>query len=245
LGDSAEKTEFCAAARSKEATRHIEGNKMTLSYEGIPRRYTIEWKENAQMIRRLYCTDNGRTLALRIHDHVSEILREEGGLFVYENILSEPLFLLAGESRSLHFTVCSEDCPARKEIPALYQVESNPDGVPFVFSQNMMACNTLLNVVYPIYTRRQYIRHNTLGRIWDSLYSWDSGFIGMVLATMDFDRAFDCLNTYLTPVGDPHSPYIFHGSVVPTQIFLYQYLFSLKILFYHTTFYLLQVRFLA
>ena len=99
-------------------------------------------------------------------------------------------------------------------------------GEKYLFSQNMMAYNTFLNVVYPIYTRRQYIRHNTPGRLWDCLYTWDSGFIGMGLATADFRRAYDCLNTYLTPVGDRHSPYMFHGSVVPTQIFLYKYLFD-------------------
>ena len=75
-------------------------------------------------------------------------------------------------------------------------------------------------------TRRQYIRHNTPGRNWDCLYTWDSGFIGMGLGCGDFERAYECLNTYLTPVGDIHSPFVFHGSVVPTQIFLYQYLFD-------------------
>ena len=88
----------------------------------------------------------------------------------------------------------------------------------------MMAYNTLLNVVYPIYTRRGYIRHSTPGRIWNCLYTWDSGFIGMGLSTVDFDSAYENLRAYLTPVGDVHSPYIFHGSVVPTQIFLYQVL---------------------
>ena len=226
LGDRAAETAFRPKPHGVEAKRRLSENEMTLSYEGLATAYTLKWQEPAQMIRRFYCTDVGQALSLRIHDHVSKVLRSEGGLFVFENVMSEPIFLAPGESRALHFTVSCGECPEKGKAPDLYRVHHNADGAPFAFSQNMMAYNTLLNVVYPIYTRRGYIRHNTPGRIWDSLYSWDSGFIGMGLATADFDRAFDCLNTYLTPVGDPHSPYIFHGSVVPTQIFLYQYLFN-------------------
>ncbi len=226
FGINADQTEFRTAPHHVEATREVKDNRMTLTYEGIPTTYTLTWHEPAQMVRRYYYTDIGRALSLCIHDHVSEVLRAKESIGVYENVMSEPLFLAAGESRALHFTVTSDECQAPAEPPAMYEVATNPDGVAYAFSQNMMAYNTFLNVVYPIYTRRQFIRHNTPGRNWDSLYSWDSGFIGMGLATADFDRAYDCLNTYLTPVGDPHSPYIFHGSVVPTQIFLYQYLFN-------------------
>ena len=48
----------------------------------------------------------------------------------------------------------------------------------------------------------------------------------MGLSEIDTERAVDCLNAYMTPVGDIHSPYIFHGSPVPTQIFLYAEIFS-------------------
>ncbi|MBR5139694.1 MAG: hypothetical protein IKV16_01440 [Clostridia bacterium] len=225
FGVLAEDTVFTSVKANVEPNRVVAGNKMTLTYDGIPTVYTIEWNEPMQMVRRYYYDDIGQALTLRIHDHVSEILATSDAFCVYENLLSEPLYLEAGERRTLTFTVSSKDgvLPEKADV---YKVKSNSDGERFAFSQNMMAANTFLNVVYPIYTRRQYIRHNTPGRQWDSLYSWDSGFIGMGLATADFDRGFDCLNTYLVPVGDIHSPYIFHGSVVPTQIYLYQYLFN-------------------
>ena len=226
FGDNAEKTVFRPINRSVEAKRVIDGNKMTLYYEGIKQSYTIKWHEPCQMVRRYYYDDIGYALSLRIHNHVSEVLANEKSFSVYENVLSEPLFLVPGEKKTLSFTVSSGEAKVTGKSPELYSVSSNSDGKPYVFSQNMMAYNTFLNVVYPIYTRRGYIRHNTPGRLWDSLYSWDSGFIGLGLASADFERAFDCLNTYLTPVGDIHSPYIFHGSVVPTQVFLYQYLFN-------------------
>ena len=226
VGDSASETEFVMLSNSLEPERVVSGNKMTLKYEGIPTTYTIEWCEPAQMVRRYYYSDIGKALQLCTHDHVNTVLRAKDGLGVYENVLSDPIFLAPGERRTLHYTVTSGECEAPLQLPSAYSVSSNPDGEPFAFSSNMLAYTTFLNVVYPIYTRRQYIRHNTPGRNWDCLYSWDSGFIGMGLATADFDRAFECLYTYLTPVGDRHSPFVFHGSVVPTQIFLYQYLFN-------------------
>ena len=201
VGDRASETEFLPMQSSLEPERVVSGNKMTLKYEGIPTTYTIEWCEPAQMVRRYYYSDIGKALQLCTHDHVNTVLRAQDGLGVYENVLSDPIFLAPGESRTLHFTVTSAPCDKPSETPALYRVASNSDGEKYAFSQNMMAATTFLNVVYPIYTRRQYIRHNTPGRNWDCLYSWDSGFIGMGLATADFDRAFECLYTYLTPVG--------------------------------------------
>lgn len=226
IGSDVKDVKFKRKPLSNEAERKITGNSLTLNYPGIPQNYTIEWNEPVQMLRKYYTNDIGRALTLNIHDHVSEVIRTDASTAIYENILSEPLFLNPKESRTISFRVFS-NYKSEKTLPKpLYRVKFNTDGEKYAFSQNMMAYNTFLNVVYPIYTRRQYIRHNTPGRNWDCLYSWDSGFIGMGLATADFERAFDCLYTYLTPVGDPHSPYIFHGSVVPTQIFLYQYLFN-------------------
>lgn len=225
FGDDAEKTEFFCGQFFVEAERTVNENEMTLAYKGLSCRYTIKWHQPVQMIRRFYYNDIGRALSLRVHDHVSRELSSPDAFCVYENLLSEPVYLEPEKAKSISFTVFSEECELT-EKPVLYSVNSNSDGVTYAFSQNMMAYNTFLNVVYPIYMRRQYIKHNTPGRQWDSLYSWDSGFIGMGLGTADFERAFDCLNTYLVPVGDIHSPYVFHGSVVPTQIFLYQYLFN-------------------
>ena len=83
-----------------------------------------------------------------------------------------------------------------------------------------MAATLLGNVVYPVYTQRSYIKHNTPGKWWDSLYTWDSGFIGLGLADLDTQRALECLNAYLTGPG-AQSAFIHHGSMVPVQFYLF------------------------
>ncbi len=99
---------------------------------------------------------------------------------------------------------------------------SVPAGEPDQFSQQRMAATLLTNVVYPVYTKRSYIRHYTPGRIWDCLYTWDSGFIGLGLAGLDIDRATDCLNAYLSEPGDEYAAFVHHGTPLPVQAYLFQ-----------------------
>lgn len=224
VGDDADKVTFEAIPHNLTPEKTVGDGSMTLKYKDIPQSYTIKWYEPIRMQRRCHGTDIGKLLQLNVNDHVSSEVSGMGmGKGLYEALLSTPIYLAPGESEVRRFRVFTgQEC---EPVPhTIETVKNNPDGEPYAFSQNMMRYNTLLNVVYPIYTRRQFIKHNAPGRFWNSLYSWDSGFIGMGLSSADFGRGFDCLNTYLTPVGDRHSPYIFHGSVVPTQIFLYKHL---------------------
>lgn len=198
-----------------------------LSYPDYPYSYEITTKSSVNMIRTLHADDIGRCLQRKVADHVNEeifMYKENEGY--YKNFLMNPLYLPPHTCEDMVFTVVSrkndeEQIPEYKENKLL-DTKPNKAGERYKLSADIMSYTTLLNVMYPIYTRRGYIRHNAPGKIWDCLYSWDSGFIGMGLSCMDFDRAYECLNTYLTPIGDIHSPYIFHGSVVPTQIFQYK-----------------------
>ena len=222
VGDSADKVTYEAIPHNLTPEKTVGKDKMTLKYTDYPEVYTVKWLEDIRHQRQCRCADVGKMLQLTVNDHVSRTVRGLGE-GIYEVIQSTPVYLEPNSTEVRHFRIYKDE-----EIePVYHEIEhviSNPDGKKYAFSQDMMRYNTLLNVVFPIYTRRQYIKHNAPGRFWNSLYSWDSGFIGMGLSCSDFQRGYDCLNTYLTPVGDRHSPYIFHGSVVPTQVFLYKHL---------------------
>ena len=102
---------------------------------------------------------------------------------------------------------------------------ASPAGEAFTFSQQLMSAVTLTNLVYPVYTQRNYIRHYSPGRSWDCLYTWDAGFIGLGLLELDLNKAVELLNTYLTPPGS-QSAFIHHGSPVPVQIYLFHELWN-------------------
>jgi hypothetical protein len=82
----------------------------------------------------------------------------------------------------------------------------------------LMAATLCTNIVYPVYTRRGYVRHHTPGKTWDSLYTWDSGFIALGLVELDTPRAADCIAQYLMPEGDPACAWLHHGTPLPVQI---------------------------
>lgn len=102
---------------------------------------------------------------------------------------------------------------------------SFPDS-PLKFSQERMAAVTLSNVVYPTRIKDSFVRHHTPGRRWNSLYTWDSGFIGLGLLELDVQSAIENLNAYLTEPGDPENAFILHGTPLPVQIYLYQELWN-------------------
>ena len=102
---------------------------------------------------------------------------------------------------------------------------STPAGESNTLSQQLMAAVTLTNLVYPVYTQRNYIRHYSPGRSWDCLYTWDAGFIGLGLLELDASHAVEILNTYLTAPGS-QSAFIHHGSPVPVQLYLFHELWN-------------------
>ena len=193
--------------------------------------YQIECEVPEKIVRVLHTDDVGVLLSQKIHDHVSFEIGKEGHTYV--DLFVRPVFVEPFSSKRVVIRIKAvSESPylsenrGFSEASPLYRVQGNTEGSSYEFSQNIMSAVTLTNVVWPIYSRRGYIRHNTPGRNWDSLYTWDSGFIGMGLLQMDELRAEECLNAYMTPVGDQHSPYIFHGTPLPTQIFLMAELYN-------------------
>jgi len=185
-------------------------------------KYKIEYDVPGCVWRVLHAEDVGVLLSQKIHDHVSLEIGDKEHTHV--DLFIRPVFVDPKSSHRIKIRIKAlndPDTSCECETGQLYRVKGNQEGRGFELSQNIMSAVTLTNVVWPIYCKRGYIRHNTPGRNWDSLYTWDSGFIGMGLLQMDTKRAEECLNAYLTPVGDIHSPYIFHGTPLPTQIFLW------------------------
>jgi hypothetical protein len=108
----------------------------------------------------------------------------------------------------------------RSARESAFKTVATPTGEQFKLGQQLLAAVTLSNLIYPVYTQRNYIRHYSPGRIWDCLYTWDSGFIGLGLAELDLQNAVEILSAYLTPPR-AQSAFIHHGSPVPVQIYLF------------------------
>lgn len=215
-------------------------NFLVLRYPHIRECYGVLWTWNPTQVREIENDELDIFLRYTVQDHVSSVLHGNGRGH-YTNVFQRPIPLAPGQARVVYGAVCCAPTPeaaaarcrellaGAEDFPQIWQkasaamtlAESLPEGKPYALSQQLMQAVLCTNVVYPVYTRRQYIRHNTPGRWWDSLYTWDSGFIGIGLAQFSVQRAVDCLNAYLTPDGDEEAAFIFHGSLVPTQFYLF------------------------
>lgn len=218
---------------------------LTLKYPHIRETYGVAWDYGLTQLREIENDELDIFLRDTVHNHVNSVLRGNGkGHFV--NVFMGPIPLAPGETRVIYGVVCSADngeaaCALCREAKAKSEsfdavwreaakaMESAPvlpEGEAYALGQQLMQAVVCTNVVYPVYTRGQYIRHNTPGRWWDSLYTWDSGFIGMALTQFSGRRGFDCLNAYLTAPGDDEAAFIHHGSMVPIQFYLFAELWN-------------------
>ena len=216
-----------------------------LKYPDAPLHYGLAWSFNVFQVREILNSELDRFFRHYVHDHVSGVLRGDGqGHFT--NIFMRPIALTPDSRKVIHGIVTTgtaEEVAADLkqisqspfELERLYEerrrgavdLASVPAGEPYRFSQKRMAAVALTNVVFPVYTKRRYIRHYSPGKWWDSLYTWDSGFTGIGLAQLDVERAIDCLNAYTTKPGDPEAAFIQHGTPLPTQHYLFQEIWNL------------------
>lgn len=95
-----------------------------------------------------------------------------------------------------------------------------PQAGPYKFGQQIFQATLLTNVVYPVYTQRQYIRHFTPGKNWNSLYTWDLGFISWAFNDIDPIKAFETIRAYTMEEG-AQSAFLHHGTPLPIQFFAF------------------------
>lgn len=96
-----------------------------------------------------------------------------------------------------------------------------PEGEKYKFSQQLMSATLMSNINFPIQTKGENIKHHVPDKYFNSLYSWDSGFIGLGLLEMDKTRAIENLNVYVTEPGDEENAFLLYGTPVPVQAYLY------------------------
>jgi hypothetical protein len=219
---------------SPEIVASPDEKKIILKYRDVPNYYGIRWSGEEDFRLRQVKNDELDVFFKRlVHSHVETILKgnNKGN---YTNIFIRPVVLEAKSENTINAVLCTgnlqevekklKEFDSLKGTALIRQRISEkvlPEGEKFMFSQKMLRATLMTNIVYPIYIQRKYIRHFTPGKWWNSLYTWDSGFIALGLSEINVQKAVECLNAYTTPVGS-QSAFIHHGSPVPVQIYAFQ-----------------------
>lgn len=106
----------------------------------------------------------------------------------------------------------------RKEVTV--QESFLEQSAEYAFGQQLLEATLLTNVVYPVYTQKEFIRHFTPGKNWNSLYTWDLGCIALGMNEIDPVKAFEIIRAYTTD-DDSQSAFIHHGTPLPIQFFAF------------------------
>lgn len=216
-----------------------QANSIILKYDGTDNYYGINWNYDDFVLREVFAKDLDIFYKRATNSHVSTKLYGEGeGHFT--NVFMNPISLSPNSKKviygQVHVGTLDE---VRRNLESIdwsiglydkkftgYQEEITfkevlDAGKPFLFSQQIFAATLATNIVYPVYTQKEYIKHRTPGRWWDTLYTWDSGFIGLGLLEQSVTQSIENLEVYLMNEDD-QSAFLHHGSPVPVQLYLFK-----------------------
>ncbi|GAB6007840.1 MGH1-like glycoside hydrolase domain-containing protein [Dysgonomonas reticulitermitis] len=208
-----------------------------LKYPECKNYYGVAWNFKESEIREILNNELESFFRRKVHDHVARIL-VGNKQWHYTNAFLRPIVMSPNSGQTLYSLICTGNKEQVSEQLQSFHVSPDkiisevkntsvsrnnnylPEAEKYSFSQQLLQATLLSNIVYPVYTQQQYIRHFTPGMNWNSLYTWDLGFISLGLIDIDRQKAFEAVKAYTTPV-DSESAFIHHGTPLPIQMFAY------------------------
>lgn len=173
-------------------------------------------------------------LTMSFSGSFSEKHSDEG---YYHNKLVEAIFVPAQDTRVVYAYIGTDEgavyseeklkaryLACKKACQKVGEMEKT-EGRPYQLSVGLLKAVLFSNVVYPIERYGEPIIHYTPGKRWDSLYTWDSGMIGIGMLGYSPERAKYMMDVYLAEQTETFA-FLFHGSMVPTQFYLWQALYQ-------------------
>lgn len=242
IGTEEEIAQLKIAPRNISFTPEIKKGKtkqdFILKYPECDNFYGIAWNYQESQIREVLDDNLESFFRKKTHDHVSSRLIGNRR-WHYSNAFLRPIVLKPHSEQTLYALVCTgtSEQQVNKHIQKFHAVPESfiaqiqkdstkskdmilADGKKYEFGHRLLQSALLSNIVYPVHTQGEYIRHFTPGKNWNSLYTWDSGFIALGLIDVDITKAFECIRAYTTPVGS-ESAFIHHGTPLPIQMYAY------------------------
>ncbi|BDD08457.1 hypothetical protein FUAX_08890 [Fulvitalea axinellae] len=228
--------------KQKEEPNRIESktpNSFILKYEGADQYYGLVWDYDFYKVRNFKGQYLDQMIRNSSHNHVSTTLwGANSDKDNFQEVFMRPIEMAKESKRVVRSYVVNgtlEEVQAKlkkygndmklgernytehKAKVADFR-EFNPSGDKYRFSQSRMAATSLTNVVYPIASYGQQVKHYVPGKWWQSLYTWDAGFASLGLLEVDPSRGLDLLFTYLT-APENENAFTHHGTPLPIQFY--------------------------
>lgn len=215
-------------------TENIDAKNVILKYQEIAGYYGISWDDAHGIVREFRNDELDYYFKRHVNNHTTKtFIGNDKGNFA--NVYIRPVELDAHEEKTVYALVCTGNYEyVKKRLGNLNEIKNKvlqgdekpvvaevlPEGKKYEFSQKILKATLLTNIMYPVYTADSYIRHFTPGKWYNSLYTWDSGFIAVGLNEISTELAAECINVYTTPEGNQNA-FIQHGTPYPVQVYAF------------------------
>ncbi|MDR6785337.1 neutral trehalase [Pedobacter africanus] len=217
-----------------EVKEDMDSKTLVLKYKEIANYYGIAWDDNNARIREFKNDELDYFFRRHVNNqtHKTFVGNNKGN---FANIYIRPVELDAHEEKTVYALLCKGGYEqVKKGLGRLNELKQKviaikgtptdtellPAGEKYAFSQQILKATLMTNIMYPVYTQNSYIRHFTPGKWYNSLYTWDSGFIAVGLNEISSKLAAECINVYTTAEGNQNA-FIQHGTPYPVQIYAF------------------------
>lgn len=204
-------------------------NSFIVEYPEITTSYGVAWTYPLSEVREFLSGKLEQVMPLNVHDHVRKKLKGDQKGHCTANFL-RPVTIEAGRDTTIwQLIVCGprEYVEDRLEAFVSNGPAENLPSVPtddylsqaggYALGERLMEATLLTNVVYPIDAFGENIRHFCPGKHWNSLYTWDCGFIGWAMSELAPFRGYEIIRQYTT-APEEEAPFVHHGTPLATQI---------------------------
>jgi len=219
--------------------REKDAKAIALKYKDIPAYYGMAWDYAYDDVREVLNDELDIYFKMASNNNVTKrFMGNQKGHFT--NLFFRPVEIKPHANRKIYILLSTGSEAYVKQQNKQFSVASLvaqlakqknkddilPSGNQYKLGNQLLQAALLSNIVYPIYTQREYIRHFTPGKWWNSLYTWDVGFIALGMQEVNTIKSFEIMNAYTTNVGN-QSAFIHHGSPVPVQFYAFYDLWNL------------------
>ena len=189
-------------------------NWFTVRYPEINASYGVVWNYPMSEVRQWRCKKLEQLMPIKVHDHVFKDLKGDRKGHYTANFL-RPVVLMPQSDTTVRMLIFRGELPPEVSTPPCRDSFEKTD---FPLGVQILQATLLTNVVYPIDAFGEPIRHFCPGKNWNSLYTWDCGFIGWAMAQIDPGRGYEIIRQYTT-TPEEEAPFVHHGTPLATQIF--------------------------
>lgn len=182
----------------------------SVRYPEVDATYSVFWDYPMSEVRQWRCAKLEQLMPRKVHDHVYKDLKGDKKGHYTANFLRPVVLQPHSDTTVVQYIVKGNGEPQRCPIES-GMTASVPLGI------QLLQATLLTNVVYPIDAFGEPIRHFCPGKNWNSLYTWDCGFIGWAMSEIDPGRGYEIIRQYTT-ASEEDAPFVHHGTPLATQI---------------------------